>query len=363
MTRVTENTSSAALRYTLNKTKGKLEKLQMQGSNLKRMNKPSDDPVGNIDLMKFRSAEYDSVQYRRNANFAGTLLSYTETALEDLTNIMVRAKELAIAQASDFYNAEARKNVSNEIIQLKKQTLAIANKRFGNRYMFAGYTTLQPPFTESGKYSGDEGHIYLEVAKDFFVPTNLNGFEVFFSDKVSKIPVQDPFAEFPEGLRPKEIRNEKIPENTLGPQDNIEPPKETNFRGLASVKDDPNLRENNPAAYFANKQTLFEQLQLFIDGLATNNSTIVQDLLPTYDESINRLINLRTRIGALTNALDNSEVNLQEEEIVHAAHKSKIEDADVAEVFSDLAKFQNILKTSYKAGSALINHSLLDFLR
>ena len=50
MSRVSENSSIHSINYAVGKTKGRLEDLQMKGSTLKRMNKPSDDPVGNAEV-------------------------------------------------------------------------------------------------------------------------------------------------------------------------------------------------------------------------------------------------------------------------------------------------------------------------
>jgi flagellar hook-associated protein 3 FlgL len=48
MSRVTENSSVNSINYAVGKSKGKVEDLQIKGSNLKRVSKPSDDPIGNV---------------------------------------------------------------------------------------------------------------------------------------------------------------------------------------------------------------------------------------------------------------------------------------------------------------------------
>ena len=69
MTRVSENSSYNAINYSIGKTKSKLEDLQMKGSSLKRIRKPSDDPVGNVELMSIRSRNVDGEQYLRNISY------------------------------------------------------------------------------------------------------------------------------------------------------------------------------------------------------------------------------------------------------------------------------------------------------
>ena len=42
--------------------------------------------------------------------------------------------------------------------------------------------------------------------------------------------------------------------------------------------------------------------------------------------------------------------------------KSELVDADVAELYSDLSREQDVLKASYQASRSLMNKSLMDFL-
>ena len=194
MTRVSENSTTAALKYALNRTKGKMEDLQLKGSTLKNITKPSDNPVSNVEAMSLTSSTSDNIQYLKNADFALLNLNVTEKSLEELTDLMSKAKEIAITQSSDFFNGDVRKNVSNEVQQLYNQSLAIANKKVGLKNIFAGTNTLTVPFDANGAYKGDNGHINLEVSSNFFVPVNLNGEEVFFNNDDTSI--QSPLENF-----------------------------------------------------------------------------------------------------------------------------------------------------------------------
>ena len=101
MSRVSESSSVHAIKYAVDKNKSRIEDLQIKGSNLKRVQKPSDDPVGNMEILSIRSKSIDNDQYKRNASVAKTQLTFTESAIEELTNLMVEAKELAISQSSN----------------------------------------------------------------------------------------------------------------------------------------------------------------------------------------------------------------------------------------------------------------------
>ncbi|MCM2351611.1 MAG: flagellar hook-associated protein FlgL [Bacteriovoracaceae bacterium] len=330
MSRVSENSSLHSINYAVGKTKGKVEDLQLKGSTLKRVAKPSDDPVGNVELLAIRSQNIDAGQYLRNLNFAQTQLSYTENVLEELTDLLVKAKELAIGQASSIYSPEIRQGVSKEIHQIRQQVLSLANKRMGNRYIFSGQKVLTRPFDQHGKYNGDTNKINIEINKDVYVPININGDELFVSR--GKKPVDKTDVD----LKPAE--------DVLNPEIAV-------MRKPASVEPE------------AVPVSVFDELRALENALLTDNPQVIQSLLERMDDSIDRMVSQRTEIGALTNTISNAETNIEKTKLLNEAHKSKIEDADVTELFGDLQKEQNVLKATYRASSNLMNTSLMDFLK
>ena len=206
MTRVSENSANASFAFSLNKAKSRMEDLQLKGTNLKKITRPSQNPMANIEALNIDSNTSDNKQYIKNANFAQLQLNVTEKSLEELTDIVMKAKEIAIQQSSDFYDEDIRGNVANEITQLRNQALAIGNKRINQRYIFAGFKTLQKPFNESGDYSGDQGQSSLEISKDFFIPINMHGAEIFYSSENSSGKIQNPLEDIPE-LNQKQKRS------------------------------------------------------------------------------------------------------------------------------------------------------------
>ncbi|MBC7427786.1 MAG: flagellar hook-associated protein FlgL [Bacteriovorax sp.] len=339
MTRVSENSSTASLKYALNKTKQKVEDLQLKGSTLKQITKPSDNPVSNVEAMALTSATNDNIQYLKNADFALLNLSVSEKSIEELTDIMTKAKEIAIAQSSDFFNADVRKNVSNEVQQLYNQTLAIANKKVGLKHIFSGTSTLTVPFNGQGEYLGDKGKISLEVSRNFYIPINLTGEEVFYNS-ASSGREESPVEKF-EQL--KEAPSVKL------------------NRDLASEKE---TAEVDPeAAKFESRDNMFSQLQALTSALENNDPKMIQGLLEKFDTTISRLVTLRTRIGSIENSVESSKNSLGAENIDHASRRSSLVDADVTELFSDINKQQAVLKTTYQASQGLMNQTLMDYLR
>ena len=310
----------------------------MKGATLKDISRPSDNPISNVEALSITSTMSDNKQYQRNADYALLHLNVTENSLEQLTDLLVKAKEIAISQSSDFYNADVRKNIANEVNQLRNLALSIANKRVGQKYIFSGYSTLTQPFDVSGKYNGDTGHTTVEVAKDFFLPLNLNGQEIFFSSDDTSGKNVDPLKE----VKDTENGQNQSPAQAL-----------QNSRELASAEDQKLHKRDN----------IFAQLESLSVALETNDAPLIQNLLEEFDDSISRLITLRTRVGSITSSVTNSKSRLESENIEGATRKSKLIDADIAEVFSDITKHQSVLKTTYKSSQGLMNQNLMDFLR
>lgn len=341
MSRVSENSSTASLRHALSRTKGKMEDLQLKGAKLKSVIRPSDNPLSSVEGLALKSSRTDNDQFIRNAEHAVLSLNVTETALESLTDIMVKAKEIAIAQSSDLYNPEVRKAVANEVKQLRNQSIAIANKRVGQRYIFGGYNTLKPPFNAQGEYQGDTGKISVEVSKDFFVPINLHGDEVFFSSSELPNHAHDPLEPFPE-LR--QTPEQELPDTPPIPG-----------RELAS------LEEDGPA--FVSRNNLFSNLETLYIALNNNDPDLIQDSLEKFDATIDRLITLRTQVGSISSSIESTRNSIDAENVDTEERISYLLDADVAELFSDITKQQAILETTYKSSQGLLNSRLIDFLR
>ena len=109
MTRVSENSQANALKFSINLAKSKMEDLQLKGSTLKKVRRPSDNPISNVEALNIQSRNVDIGQYLKNSNYAMMQLASTEAALEQLTEVIMVAKERAIAQSSDIYNPELLK--------------------------------------------------------------------------------------------------------------------------------------------------------------------------------------------------------------------------------------------------------------
>jgi flagellar hook-associated protein 3 FlgL len=334
--RVSDNTNFGLVRETINRTKGRMEKLQTQAATLKKLNTPSDDPVGSSKVLEMRTDKVNNEQFLMNAKLAEAQLNNTESALSELSDIVVRAKEIALQQASGASaNEDTRLAVAEEITQLFQSAIGAANRRVGDRYLFGGYKTDQPPVSADGKYVGDDGQMMVEVGRDVFISMNIPGHEAFNTNPAVERPRSSP------ELSP--------PEN--GGQAN---------RTLASKNDLGAVGSMGPQRENVN---VFEELQNLRIGLLTSDTETIRNTLERFDEIHGRLNSMRAKIGSRVNGLQAMTQSLERQNITNAQLGSHLEDADMAQVVSDLAKEETVFRSALQSSNKLLQPTLMDFLK
>ncbi|MBW2099633.1 MAG: flagellar hook-associated protein FlgL [Deltaproteobacteria bacterium] len=162
-----------------------LFKSQNMLSSGKRINKPSDDPVGIGQVLDYRNTISSIDQYTRNISHGESQLNLTDSTLGDVENSILRAKDLALSQATATASQESRKITAEEVKTIYDQVLQLANTKLGNNYIFAGHKTDTAPFSRDGNYdatyNGHSGDIKIIIGENLDISINANGDDVFSS--------------------------------------------------------------------------------------------------------------------------------------------------------------------------------------
>lgn len=157
----------------------KLSKLQEQVSSSRRINRPSDDPVGLVDSLRLRTGIDELAKYQKNAQDAQSWMEATDSALDDSGNIMQWIRELAVKSATVILTQTERDAVNKEIAQLKQQLIQISNSTYAGRYIFSGNKTHTEAYDSMGLYQGDDGVNQYEIGVGVKLPINVTGTQVF----------------------------------------------------------------------------------------------------------------------------------------------------------------------------------------
>ncbi len=358
--RVSDNTSAGSVHEALKRTKGKLEKLQIQNATQKKMVSPSDDPSATTKLLDIRTQSTVNQQFENNALMAKTRLVMTDTALSELYDILVRAKEIAIGQSSAASaSQDSRLGVAQEVAALYKQLIAVANRRVGQHYLFGGFKTLTPPFTPEGQYKGDNGLIQVEVQRGVMVSMNVPGSEVF--DVKSYAPEDIARArENQEALTEKQSELQK-PAGEAGGD-----------RSPASLLDEGKTSTagagptSTTAPKFADPKeviNMFHEVDALRVGLLTNDTITIRDTMDRLDELIRGVITQRAKVSSRVAGIDNAVQITQRNDLQNAELATQLEDADYADLWSSLAKEETVLRSSLSAAQKLLQPTLLEYLK
>jgi flagellar hook-associated protein 3 FlgL len=148
--RITNSTMLSTTLSALDSNRTAINTLQAQISSGVRLTRPSDDPVGVSEVMHSSSSLTALVQYKRNIDSATARNTSEGTALDQLTNILSRAKELAVSQATSTATPESRRTAGAEMEQLFNTAVSLAGTKDGNEFLFGGDNVTQPPFTSTG---------------------------------------------------------------------------------------------------------------------------------------------------------------------------------------------------------------------
>lgn len=156
-----------------------LNNLEEKISSGRNINRPSDDPVGAVTALRFRSTITETDKYTANVDSANAWLETTDMALGQAGDVLKRVRELVLQGANDTLPADSRTAIAKEINQLRDQMINIANTTHDGRYIFAGFQTNNSAFTTGGVYNGDSGVINYEIGVNTKIPVNINGNAAF----------------------------------------------------------------------------------------------------------------------------------------------------------------------------------------
>lgn len=128
----------------------------LQASSQKKVNRPSDDPVGMTRILSYRNNLGALDQYKTNNDMAKGWLNLADGTLVQVNTVITRLKELAEQGSTGTVSADNRQQIAAEARQLFKQLVSMANTKFDGKAIFAGQKTNIDPFRETLTLSSNQ---------------------------------------------------------------------------------------------------------------------------------------------------------------------------------------------------------------
>ena len=131
-----------------------LQQAQIDAATLDRLRNPSDHPLDVAESMKLEmELDAHDALTERMLGVTNELLT-VDGVLAEVSNLLVRAQEIAIAMESGTVNAEERATAAVEVDSLFDSLISAANTHYNNVYVFGGTAVDTIPFLSSGTYQG-----------------------------------------------------------------------------------------------------------------------------------------------------------------------------------------------------------------
>jgi len=305
--RITNNMTAELITRELYRTQQRLLDSQIKVATGKKINKPSDDPIGMGKVLDYRTIIASIEQYNDNIAFGKNQLEFTETILDQIETMLNDAKEWALKYATGS-NISANAALI-EVQSLYEDIMDLANTKIGNNYIFAGHVTNNAPFSRDAdgiqgtaddwvaSYTGDDGDIEVSVADNVQVKINATGQDIF------------------------------------------------DVGGTGGGTD------------------IFAALQGLIDALSTNNSAAAYAEVANLQSSIDQVQSVTTECSVYYGRLESSENFLVKYKSNIEDMLSDVENADPAQAIVEMQLHETAYTTCLEVASRIIQPSLVDFLQ
>lgn len=137
--RISTNTASVSAQRVLSKQQARLEHSQQAMASGTRIVKAADDAAGLAISENIRGQVAGIRMARNNAFNAQSLIQVSEGGLNEISNILIRLRELGVQAASDTVSDVERSFLDQEAQQLISESDRIAKStRFGNKALLNG---------------------------------------------------------------------------------------------------------------------------------------------------------------------------------------------------------------------------------
>jgi len=356
---------------------------QQQISLGKRILTPSDDPADSVRLLDLNQSLSRLDQFKDNSDFAKNRLTLSEGTLQAVTDSLHRTRELAVQGLNATNSAVDKTAIAEEIFQRLDELVALANtKDASGDYIYSGFKSQTQAFTGSSDtgvftFEGDQGQRLLKIGENREISDSNSGAEIFFNLQDKNGNAENMFSTL-YNLATDLANNRSTSEQmtvTIGSQPNVGDTVTINnvtyefesgggvTPGNVSVtiggdagattnilKNQINSQQiagntNVTATVSGNVLTVTSDLSgegtlSFTETSPSGNpftaspTSLLSDRLDQLDTALERVLDVRSQIGARLNVIDSQDETNQDFELSIKSTKSEIEDLDMAEAIS-----------------------------
>lgn len=414
MTNISSKLFNQQVMNSLKSLDSRISELQNETSTGLRTISASSDPilVSELNTGKELLSKFD--RYLSNAETANDRLKLADTVLQSIEPLLTRFSELNIQANTDTLNQSDRFAIKAEVDELRALLMDLANTKDHNDVaIFGGTIGEQAPFgySDSGRveYFGDQGNMTLKISDNKNVDTSISGLDTFMNVQTSNgvKSVFDIIDNFSEALAMAEsgTKDIEINENsTLLHFQLADHPTIVNFQ-IFYEGQAHHVEAKVVNGHLENLQAEIEKLGLGLAVVTTgnamsiatdsNSSAVLSNLsfdplgntdvslfkidvgdkrflqanenmsqsLRGFNEAISHVSVKHATLGAKVQAVTTQTEILQQFKITVSEDVSGLQDADLAEVVTELKQLLLNKDAAQQVYAKLNQQTLFDFIR
>ena len=320
--RVTTAGQTQALITRLQANAQQLERAQLRVTTGKRIERMSDDPTAGAVVMQASSGLRGVAQYARNVDRVGASLDAADAAMEQLSDLLGRAKELGITGNSANTGPAARVAVANGLRAIFDQVVSIGNTKIGDEYLFGGLT--------------NDGRAPFDAGADAFVASD--------PPPAGSPPGTLAVPRFPDGTRTVEVGAGG--QRLLGAHDGT-----TLFLGRRPDGTPDPTTGALPA------------LRALEQAMRTDDAPGIAAALTALDDAFAGLQGNVGELGARQNSADTVKAGLAALDTTLTEQRADLSEVDAAQAIAEMMARQTAYQAAMLASSKVMGMSLVDYLR
>jgi flagellar hook-associated protein 3 FlgL len=399
--RVSNRTIYQSINDRLSAIADQLRTVNEQIASGKKINRLSDDPIGLTHALRLKKVLSQMGQYGKNVEHGQSWLNLTESSLQNVNTLVIRAKEIANQMATGTYSGAQRSSAAWEIQNLMEQLVQIGNTKLTGRYIFSGYKEDTAAFTDdlyihnaiansgnnpaytgsatsSGAYTGLYSKQYVvrittggAVGTATYAVSEDGGLtwgsDVLTSFAPAGTPVYNDNNSTDQGAR---ITFTDFGTLTADDQFTIEVSRYNGDRNDMEIaignssQIKVNLAGNVVLGEAGDKENNI------LDILAGLNHSLQNNDIPGVSSALEELNQYQplvmgnlADVGSRLNRLEMSKNLLSELELSNTTRLSEIEDVDVVRAITDLKAREQIYQAALYSATQIMQLSLVDFLK
>lgn len=181
--RITDTSIISNFLSSINRSKGRINRLNTQLAEQKRILRVSDNPSASNTLLRL-NADLERVEtFKNNVVEGKSFLKMTAESLGKVSDLLGDVKSVLTGAVSTGDPSLLGK-LADQVDQFLTLGVEIANTQFDNKYIFGGTRTTTPPFVRTGTpaqiaYQGDARAIQYQVGEGVSQVVNVSGMAAF----------------------------------------------------------------------------------------------------------------------------------------------------------------------------------------